>query len=122
VLRGDGAGRHRCDQEASKALIRRGPEHRPRHRDQEIALTAKGDVAWIARGCAVNAEGTSCIGDDPDTAPPNEFQVWVHGHKHVTNAQRLLGHGSAIAPGSIALTSALVRWTDAGTPMQAPIP
>jgi hypothetical protein len=91
---------------------------------KKIALRANGDVAWITEACAVNAAGTGCIADDmPDAPPPpNEFQVWGAGHKHVNNVQTLLAHGHAIVPSSIRLTSALVRWIDGGMPMQAPIP
>jgi hypothetical protein len=91
---------------------------------RKIALRANGDVAWISDGCAVNAGATGCIAEDtPDAPPPpNEFQVWGAGHKHVNEVQKLLAHGPVIAPSSIGLTSALVTWTDGGTPMQAPIP
>lgn len=90
---------------------------------RKIALTSNGNIAWIADGCAVNTAGTGCIGDDfPDAPPPpNEFQVWFRGHQPASK-YHLLAHGPAIAPGSIGLTSALVRWTAGGMPMQAPIP
>jgi hypothetical protein len=86
---------------------------------RKIALKSNGDVAWVAKGCTVNAAGEECIGDDPDG--PLEFQVWAANRTSV-HKLHLLAHGGAISPKSIALTTTLVKWTDGGAPMEAPIP